>query len=36
LQCCMCQEVSYVHWLGKLLGSWRRRVWPLELCASVH
>jgi putative transposase len=25
LQCCMCQEVSFVHWLGKLLqsrGSW--------------
>ncbi|MBW4696475.1 MAG: IS3 family transposase [Aphanocapsa lilacina HA4352-LM1] len=29
-------HLSYVHWLGKLLGSWRRRVWPLELCASVH
>jgi putative transposase len=28
LQCCMCQEVSYVHWLGKLLqsrGSWFSR-----------
>ncbi|BAC88702.1 IS4-like element ISGvi4 family transposase [Gloeobacter violaceus] len=36
LQCCMCKEISYVHWLGKLLGSRRRRVWSLKLCANVY
>lgn len=25
LQCCVCQEISYVHWLGKLLGEWKPR-----------
>ncbi|BAC88813.1 IS4-like element ISGvi3 family transposase [Gloeobacter violaceus] len=36
LQCCMCQEISYVHWLGKLLGSQRRRARLPRACTYVH